>query len=350
MKKFIQSHKDKKIDIKTIEKYFAQKHPNLAKEKTFPNQFKATLKNLSKQGILLLPPPKHYGHRILGLPDYVLGNQNKKTFSKTLIESKKKKEKKKTTIDISYNWLPCMRFAEELGAKDREVAGKINYWLLNNSKKTTWLSLNERSLEITGCENTFKKYANSNLKSLFRGKLSFECIKVQKPLKEMIYREFYKAKNSVILISENYDSYGSLCTWNEQKRNKEKYKAIFFGDGTNVSRNKEFLEYYINKKDIQKIEYIGDIDLMGLMIPWSLSQKRVRLGQLPIQPAYDFYKYMIQNGVKQGKKVPNKNWQTGLNWFAEFDDFYLDELEAIFNKNKYIAQETINMDVLNCCF
>jgi hypothetical protein len=61
MKKFIQSHKDKRNDIKTIEKYFAQKHPNLAKEKTFPNQFKATLKNLSKQGILLLPPPKHYG-------------------------------------------------------------------------------------------------------------------------------------------------------------------------------------------------------------------------------------------------------------------------------------------------
>jgi hypothetical protein len=59
---------------------------------------------------------------------------------------------------------------------------------------------------------------------------------------------------------------------------------------------------------------------------------------------------MIQNGIKQDKKVPNKNWQTCLNWFAEFDDFYLDELEIIFNKNKYIAQETINMDVLNCCF
>lgn len=107
-----------------------------------------------------------------------------------------------------------------------------------------------------------------------------------------------------LLFVENHHAYESLVNWNERCR---RYRAIVYGAGNAASKPsvcgeagfESHLDRIMRRVGALRIEYLGDLDPRGIEIPALRDRDRREAGLCGIEPAADFYRWLLARGQHQ---------------------------------------------------
>lgn len=321
---YIRAHQNKKIWFQDLCKEFAAKNPVLANDPNFHRLVVESLLSLEKDDIIKLPSNKgngwHAYHK--GCPNYVM---------KTATNEKKEKQ--------NVIWIPELAFAEQIKDTQRKsLLIRLNTWIKEQGRPKDKIPFKERCLEIFGNEKAV--IPDQNLSTCFGEMVPLDLLGAFVPETPLFFEKCEYSKTKKIIISENFDSWWTLCAWNKLNCH---FAAVVYGGGNGIHASWTYLDHVLLKADANSIEYVGDIDSKGIAIPSGLSKKRAKSNRMPVLPCFEMYKYMLMHGVRQPKSTKRIGMIKSLPWLHLFEKDILD----VINTDTYIAQETITKNVLN---
>jgi len=324
MIEYIRNHQNKKIWFQDLCKEFSIQNPELANDPNFHRLVVEFLLKLEQEEIIKLPSLKgncwHAYHK--GCPNYVM---------KTGTTDKKIKE--------NVVWIPELAFAEQIKDTQRKaLLIRLNTWIKEHGRPKDKIPFKERCLEVFGHEKAI--VPDQNLGTCFGGEISLDLFGAFVPDMPLFFEKCEYSKTKKIIISENLDSWWTLCSWNKLNCH---FAAVVYGGGNSIHTSWSYIDYILDKAGADSIEYIGDIDGEGITIPTGLSKKRVERYRDPVLPCFEMYQYMLKHGMRQAKESKRAKTFKNMPWLQYLED---DVLE-ILNANTYIAQETITKSVLN---
>lgn len=220
---------------------------------------------------------------------------------------------------------------------------KIHEFLQTQPPNILPISEKERSLLVFGDEKELVKLASSPSIRKFSETKIYELIACY-PTFEPLNGFRFKDSNSLrILFVENRDTFLSIskvC----YVLDEPPFKCVYYGQGLNFKTSILSIPYEI-EKDVQ-IEYFGDIDPTGFLIPLEAKRILKKSGfEYNISLSKRLYKRLIDLHIEGEYHFPCKDKRKlsktlDLSFFSLERENYVREL---LNKNERIPQELLNL-------
>jgi hypothetical protein len=162
-----------------------------------------------------------------------------------------------------------------------------------------------------------------------------------------VHRVFTGAATDVLIV-ENEATFDSVSRWTALRG---QFRMVIYGRGREVEKIGDFLHGEVQTLP-GKIYYFGDVDRMGISIPYRLSQTLKRLGGSEIKPAEACYRLLLRqspttitttNDSEESGDLLDSEWTTALSWLP--DDLRL-KAKTLLMVDQRIAQEAAGWDLL----
>jgi hypothetical protein len=283
------------------------------------------LKDLEAAGVIEFPPQHGRAWGGLGIrtPNYV-----------TRVEEKKERVRDSTI------WVPDLSFAQ--GFKDTRRKGllrTLNEWFQRHGRPSDVIPLKERALEIWGDEKAVSADPNSR-DTLFGGALPLSAIGAFVPVYPLTFEVCRESSTSVAIISENFDSWWTLQSWNSEAKH---FRAVVYGQGKAGQASASYLEEIVGRTGASRFEYVGDIDREGVAIPVMINEIRRKASLAPVEPCLPLYRVMLAQGLRQAAREAVECPQESMVWLGPLAG----DAEGVLRAGQRIAQETITKRVLD---
>lgn len=288
------------------------------------------LKELEKEEKLLFPKTKWNKIVVPHIPPYIkipIKNDNKEKIIKLQ----------------QISWISKLSFANELKTLEQlESLSKINnFFIENQNNKLCTIPIRERSMQIFGDEKKLDRLHKKG--KLFGDRLTLVELKCEDIPPPLHYEAVLEPNNKPILICENSNSFHSFRRWNKEK---EIYSVVVYGSGNEFSKTHYWLEEIIERYNVSTILYFGDIDPIGLEIPFNINKTRISNQLTPIKPAKNLYNILLElNKINILKDSANKKINEEVfNWFDS--NLMIKNMKDLFEKNLRIPQEALSYEDL----
>lgn len=318
-----------KVGIERVRFEFAEAHPDLSDHPERVAYLHQELRSLEQACLIRLPSQQN--------KKAWLKETNPKLPAWIILEKAVKLE---TRIDPSQvPWLSELSICAELKHPVLiEAAVAINDFLIERRKNLIPVPMRERSLQIFGDEKRLDALVRNG--TLFGGKVPISvigAIEVEQPL---VYRSTGVGGRPLLVI-ENHHTYWSFCEWNAHAGI---YSAIVYGNGNAFSTTGRAIDEVLNAVGSNSVEYFGDLDVPGLMIPVRFNQSERRSQLCSIEPAVNFYTWLLSHGIRRPSdssrpRIP----QAALDWLPPS---LRDSIHELFSSNQWIPQESLGTEAL----
>ena len=239
-------------------------------------------------------------------------------------------------------WVPAVK---NLNPITEERLMKINKFLQSQSSKIVPISEKERALQIFGNE---KELVRLSLSSIFKKDLKKDIFKITTcypTFEPLIGFRFEDSDSSRVIFLENRDTFLSISEICLILKNAP-FQRVYYGQGLNFKTSVLSIPYEIDKK--LQIEYFGDIDPTGFLIPIEAKKTLIEKHQrYDITFSIGLYESLIELHMKGSYQFYSKDGK-------ELKDSYLDFLTLekrqyvldLFKRKERIPQELLNLTEL----
>ncbi len=237
------------------------------------------------------------------------------------------------------DWQPELAFLAN--ARVAVAAGdllRLNEFLTAGGRERPLVPIKERSLQVFGDEKRLDALLATVLFRTDRLSLSaLRCELVGEPLG---WRRGPKP-GGPLLILENAATWHSYCRWNEACG---RFSAVVYGKGFVIAESVRFLaEIFRELGGHCPVEYFGDLDPPGVLIPYRASVLARELGLPPIEPHLWSYRRLLELGRGQEADYEGEAVNPAvLAWLGELAE----PVAALFAAGKRLAQEHVGWEFL----
>lgn len=302
---------------------FADACPELAHSGAFRAELLAALRVLENDGHLALPKGKE-GWDPVGNP--------KLPSTITMVKANRPSAPS-AAMTI---WVPELAGAAAVRRIDTlERLRVINEYLIHHRERTrTVVPFRERALEIFEDEKAFERQIRGGL---LYGLLPIEVLGMCDP-EPPLPREDFNVPGGALLLLENHHTYWSFLQWNRTAR---VYTSVAYGNGNTIIKSARALVDAVNRSGATHIEYFGDIDPTGLIIPAAINQELRVLGKPEIRPAVSLYQRLLAEG-KRRPLIAEKRQHVGtaVEWLPAC---LAGEVQRLFDEQKWLPQEGLRL-------
>ncbi|MFX1453546.1 MAG: Wadjet anti-phage system protein JetD domain-containing protein [Promethearchaeota archaeon] len=254
-----------------------------------------------------------------------------------------KEEEEKISDDLkNFPWHPHMVWVSKLDNVKKSTyksLRQINTFFINHElNKNELIPIKERSIQIFQDE---KKLDIIIRQDWFKNHLTLEDLGCYQTCEPFASKSFPNARDKKAIIIENRDTFHSFCRVNENL-DPPPYRYIIYGCGKFIEKT----ILWVNDFDssLTEIEYFGDLDPMGLIIPQNLNNiLKENAINVKIKLATPFYLELVHiakrifNNLKKDDLEENKLLEFLPRKARKFSNF-------IFSNNKRIAQELLGLN------
>lgn len=240
-------------------------------------------------------------------------------------------------------WPPELEFALGLRpSRQVEELLAIKQFLAAGGRTRRCVPVRERSLELFGDEKRLEALARG---SLFRdGRCSYELVRCHPVSPPLVYQAGPAGSRGVILVVENLHTYASFRAWNDRAK---AYAAVAYGSGNEFAKTAGDLPRLCQLVGAQRVEYFGDVDERGLIMPVLARRTLRELGEgLRIEPATLWYEQLFAIGRSgEGAMVELTGLiSEGVEWMpAQLRG----PVRTLLADGGRLAQEAVGTDVLS---
>lgn len=193
--------------------------------------------------------------------------------------------------------LDWVRDLSQLSEEHGEFLRKVQYGLVHSWFETK-ASLKYRSVELTRKEKRLGKLKNTIL--FDPGRLSLELLGCVSDVMPLAYEII--GKKPIALVFENKEPYNVALEVLQHLPNPP-YGIIAYGGGNSFQDSiRSFLSIQVSKpyqqqitSPLERIEYVGDLDWVGLKIAHSANRKAKEHGLPAVVPAVGLHRIMLEN-------------------------------------------------------
>lgn len=256
------------------------------------------------------------------------------------------KETNKQKIDFlkQKSWVPKLSFSVDVNNLEQlKILEKINdFYISKNYEELLVIPIRERSMQIFKDEKKLDKLHRKGI--LFDGKLTLKDLKCEDIPPPLCYEVVSDFINKPALVCENSNSFHTFCKWNQLKCT---YSVIIYGNGNTFRKTHYRLNDIVKKYVISEIHYFGDIDPIGLEIPYMVNYDRLNESMLPIYPAKELYALLLSNNKSNiiEKKIANKLIDEEVFSWLESNEI-IEGCKKLFNIKHRIPQEALSYEDL----
>lgn len=189
-----------------------------------------------------------------------------------------------------YPWLPQLEWVADLPtlSEEHEEFLKRVQQALREGQLQQQAPLTYRSLQLTGNEKRLGQLLHT---SLFRsGRLSLELLGCVPDIPPLAGEEV--GESNVMLVFENAAAFRTASRVLRQFAHPS-YGLLGFGAGAAFERS--ILHLAFLKRQIERIEYVGDLDRPGLRIARNAASLATSEGLPPVLPARGLHRAMLQS-------------------------------------------------------
>jgi hypothetical protein len=242
------------------------------------------------------------------------------------------------SVAAEINWLPELAFAWDVkDAGRRRLLEQLNDFLIRHGEFEVLSPYNERSLQIFGDEKVIAGLLENG--RLF-GELPLDRIGAYVPDVPLVHARVLGAPvGRPGLVVENRHSYESFLRWNDSRR---AYRLIVCGDGLAVIGQVAAIGELAYDLDVTTLEYVGDLDPMGVHVATMLADKFANIADSPpIVPAIPFYRYLLEYGRRRALDG-SKRQVCSFGWLCDLESAVRD----LFAARMWVPQESLGREAL----
>jgi hypothetical protein len=322
------------IDLPTIWHCFYSVRPELKSDVNGRQRLAAALRILAEFEVISLPASKSSFDRtsLPALPRFVRLPDNS-----TAAEAK--------FDHRTFPWSLPMSFIAGLSRlPNAKMVHRLNDFFRGDWKLRVLVPVKERSYEIFGNEKALERVLDGQLG--YEGRLTLETLRCYRVPLVPVHRVFPDGGD--ILILENEAAFDSVARWNA---NHHSFRMIIYGRGREVEKIADFLLAEIQSKQ-GSIYYYGDLDRLGVVIPYRLSRNLELKGGPAISPAGACYRLLLRQSPATLTMIdmdedpddpPEAEWVAALGWLPA--DLRA-QAEGLLAADRRIAQEATGWELL----
>jgi hypothetical protein len=247
-----------------------------------------------------------------------------------------------------YPWLPQLRWVTDMLmlSQEQEIFLKRVQEALREGRLQRSAPLTYRSLQLTGNEKRLGELLHS---ALFRpGRLSLGLLGCVPDIPPLVIEEI--GASPVALIFENAAAFRTAAMLLKQYTSPL-YGWLGFGSGASFERS--ILHFTLVEHQIERIEYVGDLDRHGLRIARGAAELARSEHLPPVVPAWGLHRAMLQSvqqfGYPEGLEYQPRERRSDASdealvaWLPE--DVRRDVLKII-QAGKRVPEEVLGPDEL----
>jgi hypothetical protein len=322
------------IDLLTIWQCFYAVRPELKNDVSSRQRLGTDLRTLAEREFISLPASKSSFDRtaLPALPRFV-----------RLLETQVAAE---TKFDHrTFPWSLPMSFVAGLARlPNPRLAKRLNDFFRGDWASRIPVPVKERSYEIFGNEKALERVLDGQFGS--KGRLTLETLRCYRVPLVPVHRVF--ADGVDVLIVENEATFDSVSRWNAEH---QKLRMVIYGRGREAEKIADFLLSEVETKS-GAIYYFGDLDRLGISIPYRLSRTLKQKGGRGISPAGACYRLLLQQSPTtistvdmedELDELPDAEWTAAIDWLPV--DVQA-QTEAMLATDRRIAQEATGWELL----
>ena len=321
------------IDLPTIWRCFYMARPELKSDISSRQRLAADLQTLAESEVISLPASKSSFDRtaLPALPRFV--------------RFLKKSAKTEPVFDHqTFPWSLPMSFVAGLARlPNQKIAQKLNDFFRGDWASRIPVPVKERSYEIFGNEKMLERVLDGQLG--YEGRLTLEILRCYRVTLVPVHRVFTDGTD--VLIVENEATFDSVSRWNAVHR---KLRMVIYGRGREVEKISDFLLGEVQIKP-GMIYYYGDLDRLGISMPYRLSRTLEQKGGCGISPATVCYRLLLRQPATiimedtEGEidEPTDSEWAAALAWLPVD---MRSEAETLLAADRRIAQESTGWELL----
>lgn len=267
------------------------------------------------------------------------------------VDLPKKKEEPKLIDYRKYrwhsklNWVPDLK---QMSQSNLDTLLKLDHFFVHHLIDIkNQLPIKERSLQIFGDEKKLDKIIKNKW---FEENFSLDDLGCFKIKELFASRTFCNCVNNSVLIIENQATFFSMCKVNEII-STPLYKHIVYGGGLQILKSYWWL--FELDSNIELIEYFGDIDPTGILIPYHLFEKiKNEKSSVQIRLAIKLYDRLLKKGYQKFDSKIKPITKLIENILSKFftDNNIIQMILEMWHAQKRIAQEDLDMETLKSIF
>jgi hypothetical protein len=263
------------IDLPTIWRCFYMARPDLKSDVASRQRLAADLRTLAENEVISLPASMGSFDRtaLPALPRFV------RLLSKPAAI--------KAAFDHqTFPWSLPMSFVAGLARlPNPTIAQKLNDFFRGDWASRISVPVKERSYEIFGNEKMLERVLEGQLG--YEGRLTLEILRCYRVPLVPVHRVFTDGAD--VIIVENEATFDSVSRWNTKRM---KFRMVIYGRGREVEKIADFLFSEIKAKP-GAIYYFGDLDRLGITMPYRLSRILQQKGIQGLSPAAACYRLLL---------------------------------------------------------
>ncbi|NHI92055.1 MAG: hypothetical protein EAX96_06090 [Candidatus Lokiarchaeota archaeon] len=316
----------KKLVLKEIIALFIEIYPEDYYGHSSFNQFLVNVLNsLANNQLIRLPKGEKYWNHSYNpnLPNWIIiqGDEKESEFSW-----------KEYPWHYKLAWIPQLQSRP----RDINILLKLNYFFKEiDQENLEFIPVKERSLQIFGDEKKLQRIISNKW-----FKLTLFDLKCYPTFEPFVSKTFCNAKSLNTIIIENRDTFMSFCKINSEF-DSPPFKHVIYGNGNQIESNILWIKDL--DSNITKIQYFGDIDMNGFLIPFRTNKKLIENNFKPrIELATHFYSKMILYSDHKNLKLQKENEKIYefLKPFNESERLIINNLLA---QGERVAQELLKL-------
>lgn len=323
--------KDRRIGQQVLLEAFARTHPDQANSASLRENLMRTLTQLSDAGRIALPQHRRdWEYTATGarsIPLYVRKISQPRQVAEV------------ATPDPAY-WIPqlAQTFDVRRGDTRARLLALNAYLIAHPEALTRTIPYREMALDVYGDEKALDGAIRDG--RLF-GLFPIDQLGMCDP-EPPLAREDFPFPARPMLVVENIHTYWSLLRWNEHSG---VYASIAFGSGNMIRKSVKPLLEAKARSNASGIEYLGDLDPMGLVIAHGLDARMRDHCGANVEPAQVLYKMMIDSG-KTRPLTPDKKQDASvaIGWL---EGELRSSVQTLFESGKWVPQEALRLPRFN---
>lgn len=216
---------------------------------------------------------------------------------------------------------------------------RMNRFLAEGGRSRPIIPIKERSVQIFGDE---KRLDALLVTAPFRtGRITLATLRCVQVFEPFGWRRGPNPEGPVLVL-ENAATWDSFCRWNEQAR---QFSAVVYGKGLVFAEAVgRLVDVFQEIGGARPVEYFGDLDPPGLVIPLRASRKLQALGFVGVTPHLWSYRWLLEVGTGcEGDWEGDAVREEGLQWLGELAD----PVRRLFGRGRRLAQEHVGWELLS---
>jgi hypothetical protein len=301
----------RRVSIDVVWHAFSSVAPELQGRTTTRADLRGALDRLALRGALGLSRSRWETSREPALPAFVVLPQ-----------------RTSSGLDLgSLSWVPELLFVLDLPlVQDHDELVAINTFLASGGRDRPIVPQRERSLALFGDEKRLEQL----MRRPWFARLGLDRLRAVDVPAPLVWER--GRPGAPVLVVENHHTWFSFVRWNARTG---AYGAVCWGAGKAFYRTVPYLDHVCAEVGASRIEYFGDLDGDGLVIP-----ARNDRPERPIRPALRWYALLLAHGIAAPGSggVPDD----GIAWLGALGP----AVEALLSSGRRLAQEAIGTEQL----